>query len=180
MSRTGNKPIVVPEKVKVNFANGIFSAEGPLGKESIKVNPMSIVEVGDKQIVIKRKSDSKESKSIHGLSRSLVANVVEGVSTGFQKSLEINGVGYRAEVKGQVLNLNLGLSHVVNFPLPEGIKVAVKEQTKLTISGSNKEMVGRVSSQIRSYRLPEPYKGKGIKYANEKIIRKVGKAAGGK
>lgn len=180
MSRTGNTPITVPEKVKVVLAEQMFSAEGPLGKEEVKVPTLADVNIADNVITIKRKDDSKEARCMHGLTRSLLANAVEGVSTGFKKVLQINGVGYRAELKGKVLNLNLGFSHVVEYPIPEGIKIEVKQQTEVTISGSNKELVGMVASQIRGYRPPEPYKGKGVKYADETIIRKVGKAAGGK
>lgn len=180
MSRTGNRPIAIPEKVKVNLAKDVFSAQGPLGEEKVTMNSLIDVEVTDKEILVRRRNDEKQSRASHGLIRSLLSNAVMGVSTGFQKDLEINGVGYRADVKGKVLNLNLGFSHVVNYPIPEGIKIEVKDQTKVSVSGSNKELVGRVASQIREYRPPEPYKGKGVKYADEHIIRKVGKAAGGK
>ena len=179
MSRIGNKPIDIPEKVKVNLTDGVLSAEGPLGKEQVTINPLTDLEIGEKTINVKRKNDSQEARSIHGLVRSLVFNAIEGVSSGFKKDLEINGVGYRAELKGKVLKLNLGFSHVVDFSIPEGIKIAVQNQTKLNVSGSNKELVGRVSADIRGFRPPEPYKGKGVKYADETIIRKVGKAAGG-
>lgn len=180
MSRTGKKPIKVPEKVKVSIKDNTLTAEGPLGQESVEINPLAGLEIKDNVIHISRKNDDKHTRCVHGMTRALVANVVNGVSTGFTKDLEINGVGYRAEVKGKVLNLTLGFSHVVNYEIPTGIKITAKDQTKLSITGSNKELVGRVASQIRGYRPPEPYKGKGVKYSDEHIIRKVGKAAGGK
>ena len=180
MSRTGKKPIQIPDKVKVTLSGKTIIAEGPLGKESVPVNEKSVVEVTDKQIVINRVDDSKESRSVHGLMRALVSNAVEGVSKGFKKDLEITGVGYRAEVKGQDLNLTLGFSHPIVYNIPKNITIKVDKQTKLEIVGPNKHLVGQVSAEIRSFRPPEPYKGKGVKYANETIIRKVGKAAGGK
>lgn len=180
MSRTGNTPIQVPEKVKVALAEGLLSAEGPLGKEQVTVPAHTNIEIAENVITVKRENDSKEARSMHGLARSLIANAVEGVATGFKKDLQINGVGYRAQVKGKTLVLNLGFSHPVEFEIPEGLKIEVKGQTEVSVSGSNKELVGRVAAKIRGYRPPEPYKGKGVKYADETIIRKVGKAAGGK
>ncbi|MCP5463662.1 MAG: 50S ribosomal protein L6 [Deltaproteobacteria bacterium] len=180
MSRTGKKPVVIPEKVKVQFNAGAFTAEGPLGKEIVAVNELALLNISEKEIKVDRVNDSKQARCVHGLVRSLVSNAVEGVASGFTKNLEINGVGYRAEVKGKILKLNLGFSHIVDFPIPEGIKITAKEPTKIEITGSNKELVGRVAAKIRGYRPPEPYKGKGVKYAEEVIVRKVGKAAGGK
>lgn len=180
MSRTGKQPIKLPEKVKVTFQAGLLTAQGPLGTESVNINDLTALDIKDNVIYISRKDEEKHTRCVHGMTRAMVANAVNGVSTGFSRDLEINGVGYRAELKGKVLNLTLGFSHVVNYEIPDGIKIAVKDQTKLTVTGSNKEMVGRVASQIRGYRPPEPYKGKGVKYADEHIIRKVGKAAGGK
>lgn len=180
MSRTGNKPIEIPEKVKASVKDGVFLAEGPLGKEEVSVHPKITVTVGDKDITLTREEEGGENKKYHGLMRSLISNAVEGVSKGFTRELEINGVGYRADVKGKVLNLNLGFSHPVAYEIPEGITVKVEKQTSLSVTGANKELVGRVSAEIREYRPPEPYKGKGVKYKEERIIRKVGKAAGGK
>ncbi len=180
MSRTGKKAIPIPDKVKVTVNGSAFLAEGPLGKEEIKIHPRTTVKIADKLVQIERQDDLPESRAIHGMIRALVANAVNGVATGFTKELEINGVGYRAELKGSVLNLTLGFSHPVNYDIPKGIKIAVDKQTKIAVTGSNKELVGRVSADIRRFRPPEPYKGKGIKYANETIVRKVGKAAGGK
>lgn len=181
MSRTGNKPIAIPEKVKVSLKENVFLAEGPLGKEEVKVHPKVSVNIGDKEIVLERAEGQRgENKKFHGLMRSLISNAVEGVSKGFTRELEINGVGYRADAKGQVLNLSLGFSHPVAYNVPKGITVKVEKQTSISVTGSNKELVGRVSAEIREYRPPEPYKGKGVKYKDEHIVRKVGKAAGGK
>lgn len=180
MSRTGNIPIKLPEKVKVSLVGNQLMAEGPLGKEMVPVHTLTKLEIKDKEVVVRRNDDTKSARAAHGLVRSLIVNAVQGVSKGFLKQLEINGVGYRAQVSGQKLKLALGYSHDINYDIPAGIKVVAPDQTKLTISGSSKEMVGRVASQIRKFRPPEPYKGKGIKYAGEVIIRKVGKAAGGK
>ncbi|OVE80687.1 50S ribosomal protein L6 [bacterium K02(2017)] len=181
MSRIGKQPVTVPEKVKVTLVDGTFEAQGPLGKEGVSISALVDIDIKGDQITVIRKKDDKNSRGIHGLMRVLISNAVHGVSKGFQKDLEINGVGYRAEVKGKKLNLNLGYSHVVEFAIPEGIKIAVQNQTNVSVSGSNKELVGRTASQIRSKRPPEPYKGKGVKYKDETILRKVGKsAAGGK
>lgn len=181
MSRTGKKPIVIPDKVKVNVKDDTLFAEGPLGIEQVTINPLAQVSVVEGKVVVARGGDdSDRSRAVHGLVRALVANAVNGVATGFSRDLEINGVGYRAEIKGPILNLTLGYSHPVNYTIPKGIKIAVQNQTRLTVTGSNRDLVGRTAADIRGFRPPEPYKGKGIKYANETIIRKVGKAAGGK
>ena len=177
MSRTGKKPITIPEKVKVSVANAVLTAVGPLGQETVSIHPLTTVEITDKTLVVKRNAESAAGRATHGLIRALISNAVQGVSVGFNRGLEISGVGFKAEVKGQVLNLNLGFSHVVEYPIPHGIKITVQDQNKLTVSGSSRELVGRVASQIRKHKKPEPYKGKGIKYAGEVIIRKVGKAA---
>lgn len=180
MSRIGKKIIPVPDKVKVSLKDDVFLAEGPLGKEQVKIHPMVKLALDTKVVKVERSSDNADGRRIQGLVRSLVANAVSGVATGFKKELDINGVGYRAELKGNSLNLTLGFSHPVSYDIPTGIKVAVDKQTHLVITGSNKDLVGRVSADIRRFRPPEPYKGKGIKYTDETIIRKVGKAAGGK
>ena len=139
---------------------------------------MAKVVFADKQVSVLRSEETPDGRRIQGLVRALVANAVNGVATGFKKEMDINGVGYRAEVKGNVLNLTLGFSHPVNYDIPKGIKITVDKQTHLEVLGSNKDLVGRVSADIRRFRPPEPYKGKGIKYTSETIIRKVGKAAG--
>ena len=180
MSRTGKKPIELPEKVKVTVADGVLLAEGPKGKESVNVHEAVKVNIGDKEITVEPVDGAYENRKYHGLMRSLIANAVTGVSTGFTRELDINGVGYRADVKGKALNLNLGFSHPVAHPIPDGIEVKVEKQTHLIVTGSNKELLGKFCSDVRGYRPPEPYKGKGVKYTEERIIRKVGKAAGGK
>lgn len=177
MSRIGKKIISIPEKVKVKLTDGIVFIEGPLGKDQFVLSPRITIETDGKQLNVKRQDESQESRQIHGATRAILQNMVTGLSTGFQKILEINGVGYRAEVKGNEMHMTLGYSHPVVFPIPQGIKVAVEKQTRVTISGSSKDLVGQVSANVRSLRAPEPYKGKGIKYDNEVIQRKVGKAA---
>jgi large subunit ribosomal protein L6 len=180
MSRTGKKPILVPDKVKVSIKDGVFHAEGPLGKEAVAVHVKTKVGIDKNTINIERISEDADAGALHGMMRALVSNAVTGVNTGFTKELEINGVGYRAEVKGSVLNMTLGYSHPVNYDIPKGIKIAVDKQTRIAVTGSNRDLVGRVSAEIRGFRPPEPYKGKGIKYVDETIVRKVGKSAGGK
>ncbi|EKD50839.1 MAG: 50S ribosomal protein L6 [uncultured bacterium] len=180
MSRTGKQPILVPDKVKVSLNSNLFMAEGPLGKETVEVNLLAKVAIDDNKIVVTRVNNTQHARCVHGMTRALLANAVKGVHKGFQKDLEINGIGYRAESKGKTLKLTLGFSHAIDFPVPEGIKVETPEPSKITVKGANKELVGRFTSQVRELRPPEPYKGKGIKYAGEHIIRKVGKAAGGK
>lgn len=177
MSRIGKMPIEVPEKVKVQLTGQLVKVTGPLGELSYTMHPrLELAQTG--QVLNLKKRDAKEDLGgLYGLTRTLVANMVHGVSTGFSKQLEINGVGYRAEVKGQNLGLTLGFSHPVEHPIPKGIKIAVDKQTKLTVSGADRELVGKVAAEIRGYRPVEPYKGKGIKYIDEVVIRKVGKAA---
>lgn len=177
MSRTGRKPIPIPEKVKIRLEGDRVYVEGPLGKLNQKVIPAIQVEITPKEILIKRSSDEPNIRGFHGLFRALIANMVKGVSQGFKKELDIHGVGYRAEVKGQALNLNLGFSNPVIFPLPEGIKVKVDKQTHLEITGFDKALVGQVAADIRKIRPPEPYKAKGVRYSDEIIRRKAGKAA---
>lgn len=178
MSRVGKKIIPVPDKVKVKVENAVFYAEGPLGKEKVVLHPQTQATVKDNQITVSVLGGTDESRRFQGLLRALIANAVNGVAKGFSKDLDINGVGYRAEVKGKVLNLTLGFSHPVEYQIPDGIKITVDKQTHLVVGGSNRELVGRVSAEIRKLKPPEPYKGKGIKYTSEVIVRKVGKAAG--
>lgn len=177
MSRTGKRPIALPEKVKARIADGRLFIEGPLGKNDIAIHDFLTVNLDPKQILIARKEETRQAREIHGMFRSLVQNIVSGVSEGFKKILDIEGVGYRAEVKGSDLNMTLGFSHPVVFHLPTGIKVVVEKQTKLTLTGSDKILLGQVTADIRSLKPPEPYKGKGIRYEGEHIERKVGKAA---
>ena len=175
MSRIGKLPIAIPAGVKVIYSFPEIRVEGPKGKLSRNVTDAVSVEVADSQIVVSRADDSNKSRAAHGLTRTLINNMVTGVSKGFETALEINGVGYRAEVKGNVLNLALGYSHPVNFELPAGISVEVEKMTKLKVLGIDKELVGQTAAKIRAFRGPEPYKGKGVKYADETILRKAGK-----
>ncbi|MCB1214165.1 MAG: 50S ribosomal protein L6 [Deltaproteobacteria bacterium] len=177
MSRTGKQPINLPDKVKVRLENGVFYAEGPLGKLSQAIRDEVLVEISDKTIEVKRVDDKPQSRALHGLTRSLINNMIVGVSDGFTKELDIQGVGYRADAKGQTLNLSLGFSHPVEFPLPQGIQVKVDKQTHIVLTGYDKALLGQVAADIRKLRPPEPYKGKGIRYSNEVIRRKAGKTA---
>lgn len=178
MSRIGRLPVVVPGGVKVRMEDGVFTAQGPKGSHSERIHPEMKVEVGEKEINVGRPSDEKKHKSLHGLSRTLIANSVKGVSEGFQKKLEIRGVGYKAEVKGKTLVMALGYSHTIEFPVPEGIEIKCDTPTAITISGVSKQRVGQVASDIRGFRPPEPYKGKGIRYDGETVRQKAGKTAG--
>lgn len=177
MSRTGKKPIPIPDKVKVQVSEGVVLVEGPLGKLKQVLQPQIKVEVQDKQIVVNRQDDLPQSRAFHGLTRTLIENMVVGVSQGFTKELDIQGVGYRADVKGNNLNLSLGFSHPVTFPIPEGIKIKVDKQTHIVVTGFHKGQVGQISADIRKIRPPEPYKGKGVRYSDEVIKRKAGKTA---
>ncbi len=175
MSRIGKLPIAIPDGVEVKIEGQVVSAKGPLGTETVEIRPEIKVEKQENTIVLTRLNEDRKSRSLHGLSRTLVANVVNGVKTGFTKKLEIVGVGYRAQMQGNTLNLALGYSHPIDIPAPEGIKIAVDQNTKITISGANKQAVGDIAALIRSKRPPEVYKGKGIKYEGEHIRRKAGK-----
>lgn len=178
MSRIGKKPIEIPEGVKITQDNSILEVKGSKGTLSMKVPSGVEIDLDDGTIVVKRRSNDRKERSVHGLVRTLIANMVTGVTIGFEKTLEIAGVGYRAEVKGDILRLLLGYSHPVEYKIPDGISVKVDKQVIMAISGIDKELVGRVAAEIRSFRKPEPYKGKGIKYSGEHIRRKVGKSAG--
>ncbi|MCM0082687.1 50S ribosomal protein L6 [Geomonas sp. Red32] len=175
MSRIGKLPIAIPAGVKVIYNAPEIKVEGPKGKLSRSVMDAVSVVVAEGQITVGRADDSTKSRAAHGLTRTLINNMVIGVSKGFETALEINGVGYRAEAKGNVLNLSLGYSHPINFELPAGISVEVDKMTKLKVIGIDKELVGQTAAKIRDFRGPEPYKGKGIKYADETILRKAGK-----
>ena len=179
MSRIGKKPIGIPSGVTVEVAGNKVTVKGPKGELSIEHLPEVTVKVEGDQVIVERKDDTKESKARHGLTRQLVSNMVVGVSDGFEKKLEIIGVGYKAQAKGKVCTLNLGHSHPIDFQVPDGIEIKNDEENKniLSISGIDKQLVGQVAANIRSYRPPEPYKGKGVKYIDEYIQRKVGKAA---
>ena len=175
MSRIGKLPIEIPAGVEVKVDGQTVTAKGPLGTETVTVRPELKVEVQDNKVVVSRMNDDRKSRSLHGLSRTLVANAIHGVKDGFVKNLEITGVGYRAAMQGTTLNLALGYSHPVNIEAPEGIKIEVEANTKIKISGHNKQAVGDLAALVRSKRPPEVYKGKGIKYAGEHIRRKAGK-----
>lgn len=175
MSRIGKLPIEVPSGVKITFNDSIITVDGPKGNLSRRIMESVVIELSDKSIVVTRRDDSIKARSAHGLTRTLVSNMLVGVTKGFETALEISGVGYRAEAKGEVLNLSLGYSHPINFPLPKGITVEVDKMTKVLVKGIDKELVGQTAAKIRSFRGPEPYKGKGIKYADETILRKAGK-----
>jgi len=176
MSRIGNKAVEIPDKVKVNIDNeGAVSVEGPKGKLSWRLPRDIKGSVKDNRVSLMREAETRSVKALHGLSRSLVHNMVQGVSEGFSKQLEIAGVGFKAAVQGSTLNLSLGFSHPVLFPIPKEIKITIAEGTKLTIQGIDKKLVGQVTADIRRFYPPEPYKGKGVRYAGEQIRRKVGK-----
>ena len=175
MSRIGKLPIAIPEGVEVTINGQVITAKGPLGTEVVEVRPEITVTKEENTIVVTRANDDRRSRSLHGLSRTLVANAVNGVKNGFTKKLEIVGVGYRAAMQGNTLNLALGYSHPVNLDAPEGVKVVVEANTKITVSGANKQAVGDFAALVRSKRPPEVYKGKGIKYEGEYIRRKAGK-----
>jgi large subunit ribosomal protein L6 len=175
MSRIGKQPIAIPAKVKVEVKGQKVHVEGPKGKLDWELPKRTSLKVEGDKVVVSRLGEDAEAKALHGLSRALVNNMVKGVSDGFVKKLEIQGVGFKAAVTGKVVNLSLGFSHPVNYNIPDQIKVTVEENTKLTIEGPDKMMVGKVASEIRSYYPPEPYKGKGVRYAGEHVQRKEGK-----
>jgi large subunit ribosomal protein L6 len=176
MSRIGKVPIPIPQGVEIKQAGSAVEVKGPKGVLSHSIPPGISLQVADGMIHVKRKGDAKRTRSLHGLTRTLVANMVTGVTQGFEKGLEIVGIGYRAGVGGKNLQLNLGYSHPVIYPIPEGIQVEVEKQNKITVKGIDKQKVGQVAAEIRSFRKPEPYKGKGIRYADEQVRRKAGKA----
>ncbi len=175
MSRIGKLPVAIPSGVKVSLDGNMMTVAGPKGSLSQSLHERMTIAVETDQVKVSRPSDSKQDSALHGLTRALINNMVVGVTVGFKKDLEINGVGYRAEIAGKVLTLSLGYSHPVVYQLPDGIDVQIEKQTKLSVTGIDKQLVGSAAAKIRSYRKPEPYKGKGIKYADERIMRKAGK-----
>src|SRR5579862_228243 len=175
MSRIGKQPIAIPPKVKVAVNGQKVSVEGPKGKLNMELHRRTSLKVEGDKIVVSRQGDDAEAKAMHGLSRALVNNMVKGVSEGFVKRLGIQGVGFKATVQGKSVNLSLGYSHPLMYPIPDQIKVTVEENTKLTIEGPDKQVVGQVAAEIRAFYPPEPYKGKGVRYEDEKVIRKEGK-----
>ena len=176
MSRIGKKPVVIPSTVKVAVGDNNISVEGK-AKLSIVIPPKVTIDVQDSQVIVNRIDDTRESGAMQGLARSLINNMVVGVTEGFKKELLVIGVGYRAQVKGKILDLSLGFSHPINYKIPEGITIAV-EGNKITITGADKQQVGEAAATIRRYRKPEPYKGKGVRYVDEHIVLKEGKTVG--
>lgn len=175
MSRVGNQPIKLPANVTLNVADGVISVSGPKGSLEQKNLPGIKIETADGQIMLSRQTDEPSLRARHGLMRALITNMVNGVSQGFEKKLEVNGVGFRVSAQGQQLKFNLGFSHDVIYNVPEDVNVSV-DQNIITVSGNNKQIVGQVAAEIRALKKPEPYKGKGIKYVDEQIIRKSGKS----
>ncbi len=177
MSRIGKKPIPVPDGVTVEIRPGSVAVRGPKGDLEERVSPEMTVKQEDGQVIVTRPTDRGDHRALHGLTRTLVANMVTGVTQGFEKRLEIQGVGYRAALKGHDLEMQLGFSHVVTVKAPDGIAFEVPQPTQIVVSGISKQQVGEIAAQIRKWRPPEPYKGKGIRYQGEHVIRKVGKRA---
>ena len=175
MSRIGSKPVKVPEGVTVTLANQALTAKGKLGELSMAINGYVDVDYLDDQIIVTPKDESKSARSMWGMQRSLAQNIVTGVSEGFTKELEIQGVGYRAALQGKTLTLQLGYSHDIDFKIPEGVEIECERPNSIRVKGIDKQMVGQIAAVIRSYRPPEPYKGKGIRYLGEYIFRKEGK-----
>ena len=176
MSRVGKKAIPLPEKVTVKNDGGALTVEGPKGKLEWTLPEGISLEENDGQLEVKRGSENRQVRALHGTSRALVANMVEGVSAGFVKELEIQGVGFRAAVKGKILDLSLGFSHPINHPIPEDLTVTVSENTQIKVEGIDKHSVGQFASDVRAYYPPEPYKGKGVRYKDEYVRRKAGKS----
>jgi large subunit ribosomal protein L6 len=176
MSRVGNKPITIPDKTQITVKDGTIEVKGAKGQLARSIHPAVDLEIQDAVIRVTPVKDDKSSRALQGMTRSLVANMVTGVTEGFKRVLEINGIGYRAMVSGKDIVLNLGFSQPVNFSVPEGVSVEVDKNNAITLSGIDKELLGQTAAAIRRLRPPEPYKGKGIKYAEERIRRKAGKA----
>jgi large subunit ribosomal protein L6 len=175
MSRIGKLPVAVPPKVKVEIKGQKIFVEGPKGKLDFELPRRTSARVDGGNVLVSREGEDAEAKALHGLSRAIINNMVKGVSDGFVKKLEIQGVGFKAAVQGKNVNLVLGYSHPVNYAIPDQITVTVLENTKLTIEGPSKQLVGQVAAELRSYYPPEPYKGKGVRYTDEKVTRKEGK-----
>ncbi len=178
MSRIGKKPVVIPDGVKITQEGNFLKIKGPKGELEQQIHPNISIEIVENQVNVTRPNDSKQNKSLHGLSRALVQNMVTGVTDTYKKTLDIVGVGYKAELKGKDLLLNIGYSHPIFLIPPEGVTLEIPTPTQIIISGIDKQLVGLVAAKIRAFRKPEPYKGKGIKYSDEHIVRKAGKTAG--
>ncbi len=175
MSRVGKRPSPIPDKVTVSIEGRHIAVEGPKGKLEIDIDPVITVKIEDNEIIVTRPNDARRNRALHGLTRALIANMTQGVSVGFEKKLEMQGVGYRAAAEGKALNFRLGYSHPILFEPPPGIELSV-DRNIVTVSGADKQAVGQVAAQIRGLRKPEPYKGKGIRYVGEYVRRKAGKA----
>ena len=178
MSRVGKKPVSIPQGVKVELKGVKLHIEGPKGKLDFDVHPRMKVSVGNGQVLVERPSNTPSDRSLHGLTRSVINNMVTGVHQEFSKTLEIEGIGFKAQLQGKNLQLSLGFSHPIDFPIPEGVKVETPKPTTVVVKGADKVLVGQVAAKIRSFFEPEPYKGKGVRYVGEQIRRKAGKAAG--
>jgi large subunit ribosomal protein L6 len=175
MSRVGKYPVEIPQGVQVAIAGGLLTAKGQLGELKLRLTEHIEATVEGNKVTVKPRTGERQARMMWGTTRSLVANMVQGVSSGYQRSMEISGTGFRAAVQGKNLELSLGYSHPVVFPIPDGIKITCDRPTAIRVEGVDKRLVGQVASEIRSFRLPEPYKGKGVRYANEQIRRKEGK-----
>ena len=175
MSRIGKQPVAIPPKVKVDIKGDKVNIEGPKGKLAFQLPGRTTAKVDGANVLVSRAGDDSEAKALHGLSRAIINNMLKGVSDGFVKKLEIQGVGFKAAVQGKTITMNLGYSHPINYPIPDQVKVTVEENTKITVEGPDKQMVGRVAAELRSFYPPEPYKGKGVRYAGEQVKRKEGK-----
>ena len=175
MSRIGKQPITIPAKVKVELKGQKVSVEGPKGNLNFDLPKRISISIDKDQLVVSRQGEDAQAKALHGLSRALVNNMLRGVSEGFVKKLEIHGVGFKASVQGKVVNMVLGFSHPINYSIPDQIKVTVEENTKVTIEGPDRQVVGQVASELRSFYPPEPDKGKGVRYSDERVVRKEGK-----
>jgi len=176
MSRIGKKLVAIPKDVKIEVKDGMVCVEGPKGKLTRKLVDRISIEINDRQLLVKRAADTKIDRSLHGLYRALIVNMIVGVTQGYLKELEIQGVGFKAAVTADKLNLALGFSHPVNYVIPEGIKIETPKPTQLIIKGINKELIGKVATEIRAFYPPEPYKGKGIRFVGEHVKKKIGKA----
>jgi large subunit ribosomal protein L6 len=178
MSRIGRKPVSIPQGVKLNLDGAVVRAEGPKGKLSQPIPAGLSAKIENNQLVISRSGEDRKVRALHGLARALMANMVTGVKDGFERKLEIVGIGYRAQLQGRVITLALGYSHPVLFPLPEGVTAEIDRQVSITLRGADKAVLGQTAAKLRALREPDPYKGKGIRYANEVVRKKVGKKAG--
>jgi large subunit ribosomal protein L6 len=175
MSRIGKQPVAIPAKVKVEIKGQKVNVEGPKGKLAFELPHRTAAKIEGANVVVSRQGEDAEARALHGLSRALINNMVKGVSDGFVKKLEISGVGFKAAVAGKTITMNLGYSHPINYNIPDQVKVTVEENTKITVEGPDKQLVGKVAAELRSFYPPEPYKGKGVKYSDEHVERKEGK-----